>query len=661
MTPVKPLSLLCELTYRCNLQCPYCYNPLDLDGYRDELDAATWQRVIGEAADMGIVQLGFSGGEPTLRRDLAALIQTASARGLYTNLITQGTFLDDARIDELAGAGLDHIQISLQAPERELADAIAGTVVHERKLAAIARVQQSPIALTLNCVLHRNNHDTIADVIDVAVAFGVRKLELANVQFYGWAYRNRGGLMPTREQVERGLQIATDAKRRLAGQLEIVYVLPDYFERPAESVHARLGPSFHDGGAERDGDAVSRRRRHRRPALRQRPRPRLGGDLERVDGVHRLSRDGLDARSVPVVRPARDRLGRLPLPGLRAHRQRRGRRPGLRAKPRPRRHRSAAGDRRPPSDPRSATHARSRTGFVIVRVLGSAAGGGVPQWNCGCPNCAASRRGDQPRRTQSSLAVSADGERWVLLNVSPDIAGQIEAHPPLVPRGLRGTPIASILLTDANVDHLGGLVTLRQAGEHRFTIRSSAVVREIATAQPAFAPFSAAPHRWLAADEGVLPPADGDPVGTELTVRAIPVPGLTPGFAGRQAVRGAVTAFAVSGAGGATLLFAPVFAAVDAGLAAEIANADVAFLDGSFFTDDEMIVTGAGQKRATSLGHAPLEGANGTLAAIGVGRGRRFVTHVNNTNPILDPNSHAAAILAQRRIEVAADGLVLTL
>lgn len=235
---IRPLSLLCELTYRCNLQCPYCYNPLDLDGYRDEIDTATWQRVIGEAADLGIVQLGFSGGEPTLRRDLASLIQTAARRGLYTNLITQGTFLDDARIAELAAAGLDHIQISLQAPERELADRIAGTVVHERKLAAISRLQNSGMALTLNCVLHRNNHDSIADVIELAAACGVRKLELANVQFYGWAYRNRAGLMPTREQVERGLQIATDAKRRLAGRLEIVYVLPDYFEdRPKACMH----------------------------------------------------------------------------------------------------------------------------------------------------------------------------------------------------------------------------------------------------------------------------------------------------------------------------------------------------------------------------------------------------------------------------------------
>jgi pyrroloquinoline quinone biosynthesis protein B len=299
---------------------------------------------------------------------------------------------------------------------------------------------------------------------------------------------------------------------------------------------------------------------------------------------------------------------------------------------------------------------------VIVRILGSAAGGGVPQWNCACPNCAAARAGTQPRRLQSSLAISADGDRWVLLNVSPDIAAQIEAHPPLQPRGVRGTPISGIVLTDANVDHLGGLVTLRQAGDHRFTVRSSAVVREIATAQEAFAQFARPPHRWLATDAGPLAAADDDPVGSGLAVRAIPVPGLTPGFAGRQAVRGAVTAYAIRAAGGGpTVLFAPVFAAVDALLAAEIRAADVSFLDGSFFTDDEMRTIGAGDKLATSLGHAPLAGPGGTLAAIGTVRGRCFATHINNTNPILDPSSPAAAVLAEHGVEVAPDGLVLTL
>ncbi len=299
---------------------------------------------------------------------------------------------------------------------------------------------------------------------------------------------------------------------------------------------------------------------------------------------------------------------------------------------------------------------------MIVRVLGSAAGGGVPQWNCGCANCTAARRGDAPIRLQSSIAVSADGDRWVLVNVSPDIAAQIEAHPPLQPRGIRGTPISGILLTDANVDHLGGLVTLRQAGEHRFVVRSSSMVRDIATAQPAFAQFAGPPHRWLAVDEGPLGRVDGDPVGAELEVRAIPVPGLTPGFAGRQAVRGAVTAYAIRDArGGPTVLFAPVFAGIDAVLGSEIAAAEIAFIDGSFFTDDEMTATGAGDKRATALGHAPLAGPQGTLAGIGTVHGRCFATHVNNTNPILDPNSSAAAELAAYGVEVATDGLVLEL
>jgi pyrroloquinoline quinone biosynthesis protein B len=298
---------------------------------------------------------------------------------------------------------------------------------------------------------------------------------------------------------------------------------------------------------------------------------------------------------------------------------------------------------------------------VIVRVLGSAAGGGVPQWNCSCANCGAARRGDQPRRTQSSVAVSADGERWVLLNVSPDIAAQIEDHPPLQPRGVRGTPIAGIVLTDANVDHLGGLATLRQAGEHAFTLRSSRIVRDIALEQPAFAPFARAPHRWLAADDGDLPAAAGDPVGAELAVRAIPVPGLTPGFAGRRSLPGAVTAYAIAGPTGRTFLFAPVFAAIDDRLAAEIRAADIAFLDGSFFSDTEMLEAGVGEKRATALGHAPLAGPGGTLAHLGVLQNACFVTHVNNTNPILDPRSGAAAELARHRVGVAFDGMMLEL
>jgi PqqA peptide cyclase len=221
--------MLCELTYRCNLQCPYCYNPLALKEYRDELSTEEWSRVLDEAADLGVVQAHFSGGEPTLRRDLVELVRAAARARLYTNLITQGTFLDDALLDELLENGLDHIQISVQAPTAALADRIAGAAVHERKLEVLARVLARDVALTLNCVLHRENHDSIENVIALAENLGVRRLELANVQFYGWAYRNRAALMPTLEQVRTAEAAVSAARERLRGSMEITYVLPDYF------------------------------------------------------------------------------------------------------------------------------------------------------------------------------------------------------------------------------------------------------------------------------------------------------------------------------------------------------------------------------------------------------------------------------------------------
>jgi pyrroloquinoline quinone biosynthesis protein E len=220
---------LCELTYRCNLQCPYCYNPLDLNAYKDELDMRQWMQVLTDAAHMGVVQAHFSGGEPTLRRDLPDLVAHAFAAGLYSNLITQGTFLSDDLLDTLLERGLDHIQISIQAPEEELGDVIAGAKVHAKKFETLQRVLARDVAVTLNCVLHRLNHDRLSEVIAFAERLGVRRLELANVQFYGWAYRNRVALMPTREQVAAGEEIVARARERLRGAMEITYVLPDYF------------------------------------------------------------------------------------------------------------------------------------------------------------------------------------------------------------------------------------------------------------------------------------------------------------------------------------------------------------------------------------------------------------------------------------------------
>ncbi len=299
---------------------------------------------------------------------------------------------------------------------------------------------------------------------------------------------------------------------------------------------------------------------------------------------------------------------------------------------------------------------------MIVRVLGSAAGGGVPQWNCACANCTAARSGRAPRRTQSSVAVSADGARWLLLNCSPDMAAQIEAFAPLQPRALRGTPIAGMLLTDANVDHIGGLATLRQAGDHRFVVRSSAVVAAIATAQPAFAPFATGPHRWIsvAPGEACTPAGDDDVVGRDLLVRAIAVPGTTPGYDGRRGVSGAVLAYELSVPGGPVLLFAPVFMAIDATLEAALARADVAFLDGSFYSDDELLAEGLMHKRARSLSHQPVGGPDGTLAhlaAMPVRPKRILFTHLNNSNPMLDPSSDAAAAVAAAGAEIAFDGM----
>ena len=273
----------------------------------------------------------------------------------------------------------------------------------------------------------------------------------------------------------------------------------------------------------------------------------------------------------------------------------------------------------------------------------------MPQWNCGCANCSAARAGRQSGRTQSSVAVSADGERWLLLNCSPDIAGQIERFPPLQPRGLRGTPIDGMLLTDANVDHLGGLAVLRQSGDHRFTIYATPTVADIARAQPAFARFFEPPHRWIPVEAGVPFDAEG------LTVRPISVEGTTPGYDGRRRVDGAVVAYEVRHSEDAPVLFAPVFAAIGGELAAAIARAGVAFLDGSFYSDDELTASGMMAKHARDLGHLPVVDTLAFLPTLPK-HGRIVFTHVNNSNPMLDPDSEAAAEVRAAGAEIAYDG-----
>ena len=295
---------------------------------------------------------------------------------------------------------------------------------------------------------------------------------------------------------------------------------------------------------------------------------------------------------------------------------------------------------------------------MILRILGSAAGGGVPQWNCACSNCQAAREGRAPARTQSGAAVSVDGERWLLLNCSPDIAAQIEAFEPLQPRARRGTPIDGMAFTDANVDHLGGLATLRQTGDHRFIVRSSDIVREIATAQRAFAPFASEPHQWLPVEPDVdCKAVDArDPAGTHLRVRPIEVPGTTPGYDGRRTEAGAVYAYELCDpkGDGPTVLFAPVFAAIDDTLADAIDRCDVAILDGTFYTDDELVAGGMMSKFATDLGHLPVIETLDRLRGIGT---RIVFTHLNNSNPMLDPSSEPAQRVREAGAELAYDGM----
>jgi pyrroloquinoline quinone biosynthesis protein B len=303
---------------------------------------------------------------------------------------------------------------------------------------------------------------------------------------------------------------------------------------------------------------------------------------------------------------------------------------------------------------------------VIVRVLGSAAGGGVPQWNCACVNCAAARDGRAPRRTQSGLAISLDGRPpWLLLNCSPDIAMQIEAFPALHPRHGRSTPIDGVLLTDANFDHIGGLNALRQAGpESRLRIRSSAAVKRIAAAQASFAHFAAPPHRWLDVPLGDFCANDGDDdlIGDRFSVRAFSVPGSTPGYDGRRTLPGAVVAYEITErASDSRLLLAPVFSEIDETLIAAVERSKVAFLDGSFYSDDELEATARVPKSARSMGHLPVSGPDGTLARFRDLPARLVFTHVNNSNPMLDPGSEATARVREFGAEIAYDGMEVTL
>ena len=232
MPTPNPLLLIAELTYRCPLQCPYCSNPLELGAprYAEELSTAEWVSVFEQAAALGVYQLALTGGEPLARLDLEELTRAAAAAGLYSTLVTAGTPFTRRRALALRAAGLDHVQVSIQDSVPLESDRIAGTRAFERKLAAAALARELGFPLTLNVVLHRHNLDRVGEIIDLAVELGAQRLELANTQYQGWAALNRAALMPTRAQVEAGERTVERARARLGRRLEILWVLPDYFE-----------------------------------------------------------------------------------------------------------------------------------------------------------------------------------------------------------------------------------------------------------------------------------------------------------------------------------------------------------------------------------------------------------------------------------------------
>ncbi|MEX2008889.1 MAG: pyrroloquinoline quinone biosynthesis protein PqqE [Dongiaceae bacterium] len=243
--PDRPYALLAELTHRCPLQCPYCSNPLGLERAGNELTTDEWRRVIAEAAEMGVLQIHFSGGEPTVRRDLTELVKHATEVGLYSNLITAGVLLDAARLEALVGAGLEHVQLSFQDSEAAGADRIGGyRGGHVKKLEVAKLVRGAGLPLTLNLVVHRQNLPHLETLLDMAVELDAQRIEIAHVQYYGWALKNRAALMPDRAQLERATEVVEAARRRLKGVLVIDYVVPDYYARRPKSCMGGWGRQF---------------------------------------------------------------------------------------------------------------------------------------------------------------------------------------------------------------------------------------------------------------------------------------------------------------------------------------------------------------------------------------------------------------------------------
>jgi pyrroloquinoline quinone biosynthesis protein E len=227
--PYRPYTLIAELTYACPLRCVYCSNPVELAQHRASVDAATWIQAFRDAEGLGVMQLHFTGGEPLLRQDLEEMVRAAADLELYSNLITSGIPLEKPRLERLRDAGLDNVQLSFQAASPEVSDRVAGVAAFERKLEVGRWVKELGMPLTVNVVLHRANIGEVEAIVRLAEQLDADRLELANAQYVGWALPNRPTLLPTKAQIDAAREVATHAKERLKGEMEVLFVLPDYY------------------------------------------------------------------------------------------------------------------------------------------------------------------------------------------------------------------------------------------------------------------------------------------------------------------------------------------------------------------------------------------------------------------------------------------------
>ena len=240
-----PLALLAELSHRCPLQCPYCSNPVQLEKKTGELTTDEWRSVIDQAVELGMHQIHLSGGEPTVRHDLEDIVEHCTKTGLYTNLITSGVLLNPDRLNKLEKLGLEHVQLSFQDTDNENADRIGGFKGgHAKKLEVAKWVRDVDLPLTVNCVVHRQNIDNLENFIQMARDLDAERVEIAQVQYYGWALKNRAAFIPTPQQLDHATEIVEKARIDLKGKLVIDYVIPDYYAKHPKNCMGGWGRRF---------------------------------------------------------------------------------------------------------------------------------------------------------------------------------------------------------------------------------------------------------------------------------------------------------------------------------------------------------------------------------------------------------------------------------